>query len=171
MKWIKYFESFNNDEVLDNIIDILSEISDTGRYRVEEYNNNPPDVPVVKNNLNRIKFYIDKNYIRTGNEINKEDIRFISPVLYRLQRYLQTYNIEVNFQMQISKENSNSFVVDFKIKGETFWISEKNNKFIPEEILMPFIDSEGRHNGYELDLEEFENLNYYYTWISIEFKK
>jgi len=104
MKWIKYFESFNNDEVLDNIIDILSEISDTGRYRVEEYNNNPPDVPVVKNNLNRIKFYIDKDYLKTGNEINKEDIKFISPVLDRLQRYLQTYNIDLYFEIRISKK-------------------------------------------------------------------
>lgn len=157
MKWIKYFESFNNDEVLDNIIDILSEISDTGRYRVEEYNNNPPDVPVVKNNLNRIKFYIDKDYLKTGNEINKEDIKFISPVLDRLQRYLQTYNIDLYFEIRISKKNTtNSQVSTFKIKDEEVFIEIR----------------EGRNGGYRfIDLKEFENLDYYSTWISIEFKK
>jgi hypothetical protein len=157
MKWIKYFESFDNDEVLDNIIDILSEISDTGRYRVMENNNNPPDVPVVKNNLNGIKFYIDKNYLETGNEINKEDIKFISPVLDRLQRYLQNYNIEVSFQMRISKKNTtNSQVSTFKIKDEEVFIEIRG----------------GRNGGYRfIDLKEFENLDYYSTWISIEFKK
>jgi hypothetical protein len=161
MKWIKYFESFNNDELLDNIMDILSEISDTGRYRVEEYNNNPSDA-VVKNNLDRITFYIDKNYIRTGNPINKEDIEFISPVLDRLQRYLQTYNIDLYFEIRISKKNTTNSQVSAKIFTSSFKIKD-------EEVFIKIRG--GRNGGYRfIDLEKFENLDYYSTWISIEFK-
>lgn len=97
MKWIKYFESFNNKEILDGISDILLELEDNG-YRIQIYNRNPQDVPVVRDNINGYYFAIDKNYIQTSSKISPDEFPFIVSVLDRLKDYLEIYNIKLKIE-------------------------------------------------------------------------
>lgn len=101
MKWLKSykFESIDHVSLLNDIMDILSELSDEG-YRISKYNNNPRDIQSVRNNLSGIEIYIDKNMIKTGNLIKTEEFSNIQETLLRLKEFLESYNIETKFEIK-----------------------------------------------------------------------
>lgn len=102
MKWLKnykLFESLDHFSILSDIMDILSELSDEG-WRISKYNDNPKDIPLVKNNLSGINIYIDKNIIKSGELIKIEELDNIKETLLRLSDFLQGYNIETTFEIK-----------------------------------------------------------------------
>jgi hypothetical protein len=102
MKWLKnykLFESLDHFSILSDIMDILSELSDEG-WRISKYNDNPKDIPHLKNNLSGINIYIDKNIIKSGELIKIEELDNIKETLLRLSDFLQGYNIETTFEIK-----------------------------------------------------------------------